>query len=540
MIKQDVYDEVQGLEPLCQEICHTLWNHPELSGNERKSSNYLRKLLSEEGFTIENNEHLEHAFIAQYGEGKPVIAILGEYDALPGLSQKADVTREMVSEDGVGHGCGHHMLGAAATTAAIVIKRFLEKGNKKGTVRFYGCPEEELLSGKVKMAYYHMFDGCDAAVTWHPSSTNMAHDHAYLANASAHFYFHGVSSHAAFAPEQGRSALDAVELMSVGANYLREHVIDRTRIHYSTDSGGFAPNIVPDKASAWYFVRAPHMADVKSTMERLKKVAQGAAMMTETTVDIEMECGCCELSTNEAFADLGVEKPVVFDDVDGLDFEQISDCNPDVILAAYSGMTQEDYDTLSQIAPVIPYKEKAWQTSWREQTIENAEGMGMKPEGEKKVKEVEDLIAEKLEEYPQLEGIPTAFCWISADDFSTFYVYLPTDPRAAYLLDLGLTLPESVQKLAGETDDFNITVSRENADQLDDIQLMVVYGDEDLLKSLQEDKLMSQIPAIKNGAVALVDSTSALAGASTPSILSIPYEIDEYLQLLSDAAENIK
>lgn len=246
------------------------------------------------------------------------------------------------------------------------------------------------------------------------------------------------------------------------------------------------------------------------------------------------------LWTDEAFADLGVEKPVVFDDVDGLDLEQISDCNPDVILAAYSGMTQEDYDTLSQIAPVIPYKEKAWQTSWREQTIENAEGMGMKSEGEKKVKEVEELIAEKLEEYPQLEGIPTAFCWISADDFSTFYVYLPADPRAAYLLDLGFTLPESVQKLAGETDDFNITVSRENADQLDDIQLMVVYGDEDLLKSLQEDKLMSQIPAIKNGAVALVDSTSALAGACTPSILSIPYEIDEYLQLLSDAAENIK
>ena len=151
-----------------------------------------------------------------------------------------------------------------------------------------------------------------------------------------------------------------------------------------------------------------------------------------------------------------------------------------------------------------------------------------------------DLIAEKLEEYPQLEGIPTAFCWISADDFSTFYVYLPTDPRAAYLLDLGFTLPESVQKLAGETDDFNITVSRENADQLDDIQLMVVYGDEDLLKSLQEDKLMSQIPAIKNGAVALVDSTSALAGACTPSILSIPYEIDEYLGLFAKAAENIK
>ena len=182
----------------------------ESSGTIWKSANYLRKLLSEEGFTIENNEHLEHAFIAQYGEGKPVIAILGEYDALPGLSQKADVTREMVSEDGVGHGCGHHMLGAAATTAAIVIKRFLEKGNKKGTVRFYGCPEEELLSGKVKMAYYHMFDGCDMALSWHPMSANMIYDEGYLASASAKFYFKGKTSHAAFAPERGRSALDAV------------------------------------------------------------------------------------------------------------------------------------------------------------------------------------------------------------------------------------------------------------------------------------------------------------------------------------------
>lgn len=259
--------------------------------------------MSEEGFTIENNEHLEHAFIAEYGKGKPVIAILGEYDALPGLSQK-----QILKRNGIRRWCRTRMwtpyVRCRSYNCSHCNQTFLRKGKQKGTVRFYGCPEEELLSGKVKMAYHHMFDGCDAAVSWHPSDTNMAHDQAYLANASAHFYFHGVSSHAAFAPEQGRSALDAVELMSVGANYLREHVIDRTRIHYSTDSGGFAPNIVPDQASAWYFVRAPHMKDVKSTMERLKKVAQGAAMMTETTVDIEMGCGCCELSTNEAFADL--------------------------------------------------------------------------------------------------------------------------------------------------------------------------------------------------------------------------------------------
>lgn len=189
-------------------------------------------------------------------------------------------------------------------TGAIAIKKFLEESGISGTVRFYGCPEEELLSGKVKMAYYHMFDGCDAAITWHPMSANMVYDQGYLANASAKFYFKGKTSHAAFAPERGRSALDAVELMNVGSNYLREHVIDKTRIHYSTDSGGFAPNIVPDKASAWYFVRAPRMSDVKDTMARIVKIAQGAALMTETEVEVEMGCGCCEFQENNTYADL--------------------------------------------------------------------------------------------------------------------------------------------------------------------------------------------------------------------------------------------
>ena len=304
MIKQTVYDQVQNLENLCQEICQTLWNNPETGGNEKFSADYLREILAKEGFSIKNEKHLVHAFCAEYGNGKPVIALIAEYDALPGLSQKACAAKEPVKADAPGHGCGHNLLGAASVTAAIALKRFLAGEGISGTVRLYGCPEEELLSGKVKMAYYHMFDGCDAAVTWHPSSTNMAHDRAYLANASARFYFRGVTSHAAFAPERGRSALDAVELMNVGCNYLREHVIDKTRIHYSTDSGGFAPNIVPDRASAWYFVRAPHMADVKDTMARIEKVAKGAAMMTETQVDVRVECGCCELSENTAYADL--------------------------------------------------------------------------------------------------------------------------------------------------------------------------------------------------------------------------------------------
>lgn len=244
--------------------------------------------------------------------------------------------------------------------------------------------------------------------------------------------------------------------------------------------------------------------------------------------------------TDEAFHSLGVDSPVVFNDVDGLDYEAISDSHPDVILASYSGFTQEEYETLSQIAPVVPYKEAPWQTTWKEQTIENATGMGMKKEGEEKVAEVEALIEEKLADYPDLKGTKAAFCWISADDLSSFYIYMPSDPRASYLLDLGLEFPESVKELAENTSDFSITVSRENADQLKDVDMIVVYGDQSLLDALQEDELMSQIPAVKNGAVALIDSTSALAGASTPSILSIPYEIDEYLSLLSEAQEQIQ
>lgn len=243
--------------------------------------------------------------------------------------------------------------------------------------------------------------------------------------------------------------------------------------------------------------------------------------------------------TDEAFAALGVTEPNVFDDTDGWDYEAISDAQPDVILAAYSGLTQEEYDTLSQIAPVVAYAEKAWQTGWREQTIENATGMGMKAEGEALVAETEALIAERVAEYSNLAGVKAAFCWVSADDMSTFYVYLPTDPRAAYLTDLGLEFPESVMAMAESSEDFSVTVSRENADQLCDVDLMVVYGDQALLDAMQADELMSQIPAVSNGAVALIDSTSALAGSATCSILSIPYTIDDYLTLLSDAAANI-
>lgn len=244
--------------------------------------------------------------------------------------------------------------------------------------------------------------------------------------------------------------------------------------------------------------------------------------------------------TDEAFADLGVTEPVVFNDVDGFDYEAVADAAPDVILAAYSGMTEEEYALLSEIAPVVPYQTAPWQTTWKEQTILNAEGMGMKEEGEEKVAEVEALIAEKLADYPELSGTNTAFVWISPDDFSTFYAYLPTDPRTNFLLDLGLEMPQSILDMAENTDDFSVTISRENADKLSDVDLMIAYGDESLVEALQADPLMSSIPAVKNGAIALIDETTDLAAATTPSILSIPACIDEYLALLNDAHEKIR
>lgn len=244
---------------------------------------------------------------------------------------------------------------------------------------------------------------------------------------------------------------------------------------------------------------------------------------------------------DEAFKALGVDAPNVFDDTDGWDYEAIADAQPDVILASYSGITQEEYDLLIQIAPVAAYPTMAWQTNWREQTILNAAAMGMQDEGEQLVAQTDALIAEKLAEHPELSGIKTAFCWISAGDFSNFYVYLPTDPRAAYLNDLGLPLPESVSQMAQENPEaFSITVSRENAELLSDVEMIVCYGDPSMLTALQADALMNTIPAIQNGAVVFIEETSALAGGATPSILSIPYNIDTYLDLLSAAAANIQ
>jgi iron complex transport system substrate-binding protein len=244
--------------------------------------------------------------------------------------------------------------------------------------------------------------------------------------------------------------------------------------------------------------------------------------------------------TAEKYKELGVEKPATFDDIDGLDYEAISNSNPDVILAAYSGITKEEYDLLSKIAPVVAFPKMPWQTYWRDQININSTAIGKKDEGEKLVSNLEKLIEEKTSDYSNLKGKKVAFCYFNPADLGKFYIYLPTDPRAAYLTDLGLEVPESITKLAETSDSFAVEISSENIDKLKDVDVIVAYGNDKLLKQLQSDALLGTVPAVKRGSVALIEDGSALAASGTPSALSIPATIDEYLKVLNEAADKVQ
>ena len=243
--------------------------------------------------------------------------------------------------------------------------------------------------------------------------------------------------------------------------------------------------------------------------------------------------------TAKAFEDAGVT-PNVFDDTDGWDYEAISDCAPDVILAAYSGLSQEEYDRLSEIAPVVAYPEIAWTTTWQEETINDAKALGLEKEGKELVEETEKLIADKLSQYPDLTGKRVAFAWLTEDDLGTFYIYTNNDPRAAFLSDLGFVMPESVKSLITSDQDFSITVSAENADLLNDVDIIITYGTQSLVDAMQADGRFANIPAVQNGSFVLLDSNDVLAAASTPTVLSIPYAIDDYLKALNDAVQKIQ
>jgi len=266
-------------------ISDQVWQFAETAMKERKSAAVLSDALEREGFHIQRGvAGMPTAFVAQYGQGHPVIGILGEYDALPGLDQEVNPFQKSMNKGEPGHGCGHNLLGAAAYGAVLAVKEAIDTQQLRGTIRYYGCPAEETGVGKAFMVRDGLFDDVDISLTWHPGGANYVKLASSQAVNSVKFKFTGRTAHAAGDPWNGRSALDAVELMNIGANYLREHIITDARIHYVITQGGLAPNIVPEFAEVWYFVRAPQRHQVDEIYERLVNIAHGAAQMTETAM----------------------------------------------------------------------------------------------------------------------------------------------------------------------------------------------------------------------------------------------------------------
>jgi len=295
---EDVIKKLENKSDAYGAIAQNIWELAEMGYQEEQSSALLQKTLSDAGFTIEKGvAGIPTAFIAEYGSGSPIIAIMGEYDALPGLSQEA-VAEKKSAGKAAGHACGHHLFGTASTAAAISVKDWMVANKSKGTIRFYGTPAEEGGSGKVYMVREGLFNDVDVALHWHPSSQNAASAGAALANKSAKFRFYGVSAHAAGSPEKGRSSLDGVEAMNAMVNMMREHVPEKSRIHYVITDGGKAPNVVPDFAEVYYYARHNTRDVVIDIFDRIIKAAEGAALGTGTTMDYEMIGGTHELLPN--------------------------------------------------------------------------------------------------------------------------------------------------------------------------------------------------------------------------------------------------
>lgn len=287
-LKQTAIDWIDENRKRIIEISDKIWGFAEIGLIEHESSKLLADELERHGFSVEMGvAGMPTAFVASWGEGHPVLGVMGEYDALPGLSQKTVPHKEPLEEGAPGHGCGHNIHGSSGLAGAIALKVAMDEAGIPGTVKFYGCPAEESGSGKVWMVRAGVFEGVEAVLSHHPNSMNVASLSSSLANNSVKFHFHGRSSHAAGSPEQGRSALDAVELMNIGVNFLREHIVQEARVHYIIEAGGGQPNVVPDYARSWYLIRAPERDQVEQIYNRILDIARGACLMTGTTHEVE-------------------------------------------------------------------------------------------------------------------------------------------------------------------------------------------------------------------------------------------------------------
>ncbi len=292
MVKKTALSWIDANQDLLVGVSDQIWEYAEYGLCEDKSSKLHSDTLREHGFRVQHGvAGMPTAILAERGEGKPIVAVMGEYDALPNLSNKRLPRKEPLVEGGMGHGCGHNIHGTTALGAAIATAVAMEKHGIPGTIRFYGTPAEENFSGKRIMVNHGLFDDVDAALSHHPGSLNVATLASSNVISGCRFHFHGRSSHAAGNPEAGRSALDAVELMNIGVNYLREHIIPEARIHYVIEAGGGQPNVVPDYARSHYYIRAPEQDLLEPIKKRVMKIAEGAAMMTETRLEAEMSWG---------------------------------------------------------------------------------------------------------------------------------------------------------------------------------------------------------------------------------------------------------
>jgi aminobenzoyl-glutamate utilization protein B len=281
------------------ELSDRVWAFAETALREHKSAALLSGFVEKQGFRVERGvAGMPTAFVASYGRGKPIIGVLGEYDALPGLSQKATTSKEPLVAGAAGHGCGHNLFGAASLGAALAIKEAMAAGHLRGTIRFYGTPAEEAVGGKVYMAREGLFDDLDVCLAWHPDEKTRADAKSTQAVVDFAVTFHGKAAHAAYDPWNGKSALDGLELFTHGLNMLREHVKPTARIHYVIQEGGEVPNVVPEEAKVWVWVRDAQRSDMEETMRRVRKIAEGAGLMAEVEANVKLQSGNWEMLVN--------------------------------------------------------------------------------------------------------------------------------------------------------------------------------------------------------------------------------------------------
>lgn len=285
--KETAFAWLDEHQPIGVDISTYIWHHPELGLGEHKSSGILQDFLTRSGFEVQTGAGGQKTgFVASWGEGKPVIGLNAEFDALPGISQVAgSAEKTAIVEGAPGHGCGHNMFGTYSAMAAVAVKAAMKAHGIQGTVKVYGTPAEETLVGKAFFVKHGVYDDADIVISWHPSSSNTVNYRSSLAMDNFKVRFKGIASHAASAPWEDRSALDAVELMSIGMNYMREHIKPESRIMSCITAGGLAPNVVPPEAEVWYFVRSPHYKTVIELMEWTKEIAKAATMMSQTEME---------------------------------------------------------------------------------------------------------------------------------------------------------------------------------------------------------------------------------------------------------------